>query len=211
MAGFRKRAPRRASKAAAVIAKPPIALRPYWDGAPDDPFTFARFYWAATGTNRESIAPRFLKKRRPAAALDQPDTAERIDTLLPPDAPQDYADPDFLVEQFERRVESDTTVAFAQVTLRFPDAPNLHHPYETCRAWARDYFVQGMGLPVMAILHAPFRAGSDNAPHVHLMILPRRLGRYGWLEACRELGNDTNRDAVRQSWEAWRAREMRAA
>ena len=48
---------------------------------------------------------------------------------MPADAPQDYADPSFIVRHYEESLPADELSAFVQVTLRFGHAPNLHHPY----------------------------------------------------------------------------------
>lgn len=177
-----------------------VALKSFWDGEPDDAFTFARLNWEAGKGVRESISRKILAKRRPAAKEGRIDTAERVEVLLPADAPQIYADVDFLVQNFEEAYPVDESLALAQVTLRFEDAPNLHSPYEKARAWARAEYVEGRGLPLILVLHAPFRMGSDNPPHAHAMILSRQLTRFGWGKIDRQLGTDRDRESARASW-----------
>lgn len=177
-----------------------VALKSFWDGEPDDAFTFARLNWEAGKGEREPMSPKIVAKRRPAAKEGEIDTAERVEVLLPADAPQLYADADFLVQNFEEAYPADESLALAQVTLRFEDVPNLHGPYEKARAWARAEYVEGRGLPLILVLHAPFRMGSDNPPHVHAMILPRRLTRFGWGKVERQLGTDRDRESARASW-----------
>lgn len=125
-----------------AVAQPTIVipevreLKAFYDGAGQMPdFGYARFYWAAGDGPRESILPRLVKKRRPAAAESDIDTAARVEALVPAHAPEDYADPDFLARRYEETLPADETTAYAQVTLRFPSTiVNLHHPYEVARA-----------------------------------------------------------------------------
>lgn len=177
-----------------------IVLKSFWDGEPDDAFTFARLNWETGKGVREPISPKILAKRRPAAKEGKIDTAERVEVLLPADAPQLFADVDFLVQNFEDEYPAHESLALAQVTLRFEEAANLHGPYEQARAWARRELVEGRGLPLILVLHAPFRMGSDNPPHAHVMILPRKLTRFGWGRVDRQLGTDRDRESARASW-----------
>ncbi|MCJ7420435.1 MobA/MobL family protein [Sphingomicrobium astaxanthinifaciens] len=185
-----------------------IALKPFWEGDADDPFSFARFNWEEGLGERESIAPMFLAKRRPGAKEGNVDTAERVELLLPADAPEIYADPDFLVSDYEKSLSAKDRLAFAQVTMRFAEAMNLHGPYEVARQWLREQYVKGRGLPLLLVLHAPFRMGSDNAPHVHAMVLPRKLTRFGWSKVDRRLGSDGDRATAREAWLATAAEQL---
>ncbi|WP_265571062.1 hypothetical protein [Sphingomicrobium nitratireducens] len=185
-----------------------VAIKSFWDGDPDDAFTFARHNWEAGKGARESISPKILAKRRPAAKEGVIDTAERVEVLLPADAPQLYADVDFLVQNFEDGYPTDESLALAQVTLRFEEAPNLHAPYEAARSWVRSEYVDSRGLPVILVLHAPFRKGSDNPPHAHAMVLPRRLTRFGWGKIDVRIGNDRDRRSAKESWLAWSNRAV---
>jgi hypothetical protein len=163
--------------------------------------SMARFYWPAGEGLRETIEPRFIKKRRPAGAESEVDTAAKVEVLLPADAPQDYADPCFIVRHYQASLPPDEVLAFVQVTIRFGDSPNLHHPYEKARSWIRSHFVESMGLPVVLILHAPYLVGSDADGHVHALILPRRASRLGWMAVERDLGNDASALSARLAWD----------
>ncbi|MBB3763451.1 hypothetical protein [Sphingomicrobium lutaoense] len=185
-----------------------LALKPFWDGGPDDPFSFARFNWEAGSGERESIAAKFLAKRRPGTKESSVDTAERVELLLPADAPEIYADPDLLVSEYEKSLSAKDRLAFAQVTMRFANAINLHGPYEVARQWLREEYVTGRGLPLLLVLHAPFRKGSANPPHVHAMVLPRKLTRFGWSKVDRRLGSDGDRAAAREDWLATAAAQL---
>lgn len=170
-------------------------------------FGSARFYWAAGDGPRESILPRLVKKRRPAAAESDIDTAARVEALVPSDAPEDYADPDFLARRYEETLAPDETTAYAQVTLRFPSTiPNLHHPCEVARSWLREFYVDSRrAVPVLAILHAPCRVGSDNPVHLHAAIFPKRLSKFGFSASERDLASDAGCLEAFASWEAFKA------
>lgn len=163
-------------------------------------FGYARVYWPLGPGERESMAPRILRKRRPAGAEATHDTAARVEVLLPPDAPQDYADPDFLVRHYESSLRADETVAFIQVTMRFEAAGNLHHPWEVARQWVRYFFIDTHAIPAMLILHAPHLANSTAAPHCHALLFPRRASKWGWLETIRDLGSDAAARKALLSW-----------
>lgn len=165
-------------------------------------FGFARFYWEPGEGSRASIAPQIRKKRQPAGAEKDADTAARVEVLLPPDAPEDYCDVDCLVRRYEEWLPDHEPTAFAQVTVRFPDAPNLHSRYEDCRAWLREHFAIGLGLPVIAILHAPYLAGSDAPGHVHGLVFPARLSRFGWSGSDRAVATDIGQSGLALSWTA---------
>ncbi|WP_343345893.1 hypothetical protein WJT74_01200 [Sphingomicrobium sp. XHP0239] len=166
----------------------------------DDTFGFARFYWEPGRGPRASIVPQILKKRRPAAAEASSDTAARVEILLPTDAPEEYADVDRLVRRYEEWLPEGEPTGFAQVTIRFPNAPNLHGPYEECRAWLRDHYVVGMRVPIILILHAPYLVGSDAPGHVHALILAGRLSRFGWMTVDRIVASDEGRNVAISSW-----------
>jgi len=207
MAARRKNA-KRTAKSRVAAAKAASTIRPlkafYHGGAGASSFAMARFYWPAGDGPRESIEPRFAKKRRPAGAESEVDTAAKVEVLLPADAPQDYSDPGFIVRHFETSLPPDEVLAFVQVTIRFGDSPNLHHPYEVARSWVRSYFVEAMGVPVVLVLHAPYLAGSDADGHVHAMVLPRRASRLGWMGMERDLGSDASALKARLAWDELR-------
>jgi hypothetical protein len=185
-----------------------VPLKAFYDGGGQHPeFSFARFYFASAGEPRESIVAKILKKRRPAGAEATDDTAAYVEALVTRDAPQDYANPDFLVRRYEEKLSPGETTAYAQVTLRFScDIQNLHHPWEVARSWLRSYYVDhDQGIPVIAILHAPHLAGSDRQVHVHGILFPKRLGRFGWGSMQRELASDTGHRAACASWQAYMA------
>lgn len=201
----RRKKPKGTNKSQAAATKAASKIRPlksfYHGGGGASSFAMARFYWAAGEGPRESIEPRFTKKRRPAGAESEVDTAARVEVLLPADAPQDYADPGFIVRHYEASLPPDEVLAFVQVTIHFGDSPNLHHPYEVARSWVRSYFVEGMSVPVVLVLHAPHLAGSNAEGHVHALVLPRRASRLGWMRMERDLGTDASALKARLAWD----------
>jgi hypothetical protein len=212
MAGTKKPRPARVKAVTqpAIVVPEVRELKAFYDGAGQMPdFGYARFYWPPGTEPRESILPRLVKKRRPAAAESEIDTAARVEALVTSDAPEDYADPDFLARRYEETLAADKTTAYAQVTLRFPSTiANLHHPYEVARAWLREFYVVGKRVPVLAILHAPCRVGSDNPVHLHAAIFPKRLGKFGFVSPARELASDAGCLEAYEAWEAFKASRL---
>lgn len=186
-----------------ITALPYRPLRHFYHGQPGDPVSSARFYWSKGSGPRESVEGHFLGKRRVAGAESPTDTAAEVEPLLRPDVPQDYADPDFLAASYMARLPAEETAAFAQVTLSFPAATNLHGPWQQATSWLRDYYVKRVGVPVLAVLHAPFMAGSKSPVHLHALVLMRKLTAFGWLSTHRELASDAGLKAAEASWREW--------
>lgn len=197
----KKKATNVAAPAAAVSGR---ELKAFYHGQPDHPVSTARFYWPKGEGTRESIVPYFLAKRRPAGAESEVDTAARVEVLLRSDVPEDYTDPQLLAESYISKLPLDETAAFAQITMRFPHATNLHGPWQQANGWLREHYVERVGVPVLAILHAPFLAGSDSSVHVHGLVLMRKLTAFGWLTMHRELAGDSGLAAAEASWSDWR-------
>ena len=191
------------------VSTPPRAvLKAFHHGADDtENFGFSRFWWEGDGA-REGITGKILKKFRPKPGPDDDVaavTAARADALIPLDAQSDYMDVRHLVERYDATLPMNETHAFVQVTLHFPNAVNMHGPWEEARAFAMDYFVRERRLAAIAVLHAPNLAGSASNLHVHLLIPLRRLGPLGWGEMERHLPNDRGRAEVHTAWIAFRA------
>jgi hypothetical protein len=195
-----------------VVASGFRVLKPFHHPAADDGnFGFARFYWLEGHGHRQGMLPNFRKKRQPVGRQGEHDTAARVEVLLPPDAPEEYSDLDFLVRRYEEKLLADESTAYAQVTLRFPNARNLHHPYEVARSWVRTFFVDdpNRAVPAFLVLHAPHLAGSQSPVHAHALILPRQLRWFGWGTMLSELASDGGRQEALASWTAWGAGDTR--
>lgn len=169
----------------------------------DGTFGFARLGWGAGSAPREPLSAYLMKKQHPASAKAKHRSAAKMEVLLPPDAPEEYVDVDRLVTRYEEALGDNAETAIAQVTLHFPDAPNLHSRYEESRAWVRSHFVLGMGLPVILVLHAPYLAGSDAPGHVHALVLTAKLSRFGWIGIDDKVASDAGRKAALRSWEKY--------
>lgn len=180
-------------------------LKPFHHQAAEDgTFGFARFYWLEGSGYRQSMLSNFRKKRRPVEVEGEQDTAARVEVLLPSDAPEEYTEIEFLVRRYEEKIPPTEATAYAQVTLRFPDAFNSHAPYELARTWIRTFYVDGKGLPVVLVLHTPFLAGSDSPIHCHALVLLTRLGRFSWANRVADLASDKGRREALESWIALR-------
>lgn len=181
-----------------------LELKAFYDGGGQfDDFAFARFYWETGVGPRESIAPKIEKKMHPVrSASGEPlASAAKVDILLPADAPQEYMALDHLIRRYEETLPAHEVNAYAQVTIRFPGAVNLHQPWEMVRAWTRSFYQRA---PVILVLHAPHLVGSSNPGHVHCIALPRRLGSLGWAEMDRTLASDAGQREAHESWVAFR-------
>ena len=206
MAGAKK--PRKARVHA--IAQPPIAvpevreLKAFYDGAGQfDDFAFARFYWEAGEGERESIVSKIDKKLHPvrSASGDPVASAAKVDLLLPAESPQDYMSLDHLIRRYEEMLPAHEVNAYAQVTLRFPKAVNLHQPWEMARTWARSFYER---VPVVLILHAPHLWGSANPGHVHCLAFARRASAMGWGEMERRVASDAGQQEAYDSWTSFK-------
>lgn len=205
--------PKRAASAAPLL--PPAQLKAFHHGNEDiKNFGFSRFWWEGDGP-REGISSKVLKKFQPVEGCgDNPDgvTAARTDLVLPNDAQADYMDARHLLARFDATLPARETHAFVQVTLHFPDAVNLHGPWEEARAFAIDYFVRERRLAVIMALHAPNLAASGSSLHAHLLAPLRRIGPLGWGEVERHLPNDRGREETFAAWHAfqanWQARAL---
>lgn len=195
----------RAPAAKPVTAPAPVrALKVFYHyGGVVDSFGFARFYWPGGDGDREPMGPRVTKKRRPSGAKATSDTAAGIEVLAPHDAPQAFADLDFMLSHYEASLPAEESIAFIQVTIRFVDCADLDQSYIRARGWFKSYYVEGHAVPVVLILHDPHLAGSKADGHVHALILPRRLGR-GWMGRAGGLGGDGAAIKARLAWEAFR-------
>lgn len=196
------------SKLLAEARPAPSILKAFHHGTEDsENFGFSRFWWEGEG-DREGIKAKVLKKLQPKlGSTDDPDavTAARAEPLLPLDAQADYIELRHLLERYDATMPMNETHAFVQVTLHFPEARNMHGPFEEARAFAMEYFVWERRLAVILVLHAPGLAASASHLHAHLLIPLRRLGPLGWGEVERHLPNDRGRAEVHVAWLAFRA------
>lgn len=148
------------------------------------------------------------RKLRPVSNTDEPlweRTAERADVVLPPGVDDTYRDPRSLLAAVDAGAIDSEQALLTYVTLTFPDADRLHGDWERARAFAYQVLARERQLATLCIQHAPHRAGSPNPPHVHLLIVPRKLSGLGLgaydLEFCRDQGQRV----IHKLWMAFRA------
>ena len=70
------------------------------------------------------------------------------------------------------------------------------------------FYVDSERVPVIMILHAPCLSGSDADPHVHVVVMPRRVSRMGWVGPAVDLGSDAAEVRARQARMAHRDTHM---
>jgi hypothetical protein len=105
-------------------------------------------------------------------------TAERAEVVLPSDADDRFADPLTLAAEVDRTAVPGKPALLCYVTLYFPQAARLHRVWTEARTFA-ETLARDHEVATIAALHAPFRAGSANPVHAHLLIIPRVLNALG--------------------------------
>lgn len=127
-----------------------------------------------------------------------PVTAERVDIVLPPDAPDTLADPQVLLEAMDQAAIDKPLLAY--VTLPFPNTTRLHQAWECARGFARR--LAERQLACLLILHAPGRVGSPNPVHAHLLIAPRTIGPLGMEHGTydHDLVHDSGQAIIEKLW-----------
>jgi len=133
-----------------------------------------------------------------AMASPWPVTAERVDIVLPPDAPDTFADAQVLLEAMDQAAIDKPLLAY--VTLPFPNAARLHRSWECARGFAAK--LAERQLACLLILHAPGRVGSPNPVHAHLLIAPRAIGPLGMEHGTydHDLVHDSGQAVIEALW-----------
>lgn len=136
-------------------------------------------------SDRINTAAEFARRKlQPVAPDDGPAaapwriTAERADVLLPVHAPDAFANPRTLFEAMDQHAVAHQPALLTYATIALSDCARLHQGWEAVRDFAHDIAVT-RELAVMVVLHAPGRIAASNAPHAHLLIVPRRIGPHG--------------------------------
>lgn len=133
-------------------------------------------------------------------------TAERHDIVLPSHASDADRDIPALVDRYDREMLSHKQTLLVYLTLRFPDAGSLQRGWEMGRAFALRQFALKRGLATVMVQHAPHRVGSSNAPHLHLMVLPRRLTGLGFGAFDDQILYDGGLEQIHQEWRGFERR-----
>lgn len=105
-------------------------------------------------------------------------TAERAEVVLPRDADDRFTDPFALALEVDRMAVAGKPALLCYVTLYFPTASRLHQVWGEARSFAELLAEQHQVAAIVA-LHAPYRSGSSNPIHAHLLIVPRMLSALG--------------------------------
>ena len=186
----------------------PATLKHFGKGdAAHQGFSFTRYWWEKEGP-REGIAAWVWKKIQPG---DDPQfgKAAKVETLLPDNAPSDYANLDFLLKRFDDTLPPFERHAMIQVKLALgPDEP-WHAGYERVRAFARAHFAKR--FPTILVAHVPTVAGLEgNGSHVHCIVLSRPVTINGLGGADHRLCSDRGYEDTLAAWQAWVAAEKAA-
>lgn len=129
-------------------------------------------------------------------------TCEAVEVLLPRHAPDACRDPRALARLAdEQRIPGQRDLAVI-VNLRFERHELLHHIWRLSTEFAFEHFARQRGLPVLAVLHVPQRAGRASLNHVHLIISRRRLiNSFG--DFCDDIAGQPGRALVGDLWARW--------
>jgi len=130
-------------------------------------------------------------------------TAHRVEVLLPEDADDRFGDPRILAEAIDLERPANRPVLLACATITLP-ATRLHRQWEVIRGFARAELVEALGLGVIAVQHAPHRAGSDRPAHVHLLV-GRKITSLGLAGFAKPLCGDGGFRLIAERLAAYRA------
>lgn len=101
-------------------------------------------------------------------------TAERFDVLLPDEADDRYLDPAELMRQVDDSLPHGGVDLLTCLDIAFPETQRLHTAFELARVYAYRLAIS-LKTPSLIVLHNPGSGGSNNPPHVHVALVPRRL------------------------------------
>ena len=132
-------------------------------------------------------------------------SAARSDVLLPAAAPDALSDPFALCRAYEEASWSTVKDLVIVITFRLGDG-RLHTQFEHIRSFVRHAFCEQRQLPAILALHTPRASGVDRAAHVHVMVLPRRLGEGFGTFADTNLCSDRGAPLIAAEWAAWSQR-----
>ena len=155
-------------------------------------------YWYETEFNRPSVTDWIEKKCAPG---DDPKfgPAARIEVLLPPSAPADYANVEFLTQRFDETLPPYEKHALVQAKFLLDNDETWHAAYERVRSFARRHFAQRFA--VILIAHIPGTAGlTGQGNHIHCAVLSRTININGFGGACTNLCSDRGYEAALAAW-----------
>lgn len=112
-----------------------------------------------------------------SAAPDTPtwtSTAAWSEVLLPPSACDRFSDPATLMQAVDAERPAKVNALLSYFTFTYP-AERLHVMREEVRAFVQKEIVERYEVAALLVLHDPARAASANLPHIHGLVVPRRL------------------------------------
>lgn len=176
----------------------PEALSSFAADAADHPdFRYIRYYWKQDGP-KSGIASAILAKLTPAGHQ-----AARHDLLLPKSAPGEYSELAHLLDRYDATQPGIERNGYAQFTIDLPADRPIHAGWEQIRAWVLNYFVRQFDLAAVMVLHIPFRAGSSNPTHIHILLPARRLGPNGFAFHARATCSDDGCKEALIDWQTF--------
>lgn len=174
--------------------------------------TGLRVMWGVLRTqhhNVENSASAFVAaKLRPSWSTDSGAvTAAWAETLAPANADDSFADATLLAARIDREIARDaagTTPLLGYATITDPQATRVHIFREELRTVARE-LAETYGGAVIAVVHAPGRAGSGNPLHGHLCLTTHVVdGPLGFSKRIAGFCGDGGRKVI---LDAWRGRQ----
>lgn len=129
----------------------------------------------------------------------------QVAVALPPGSPGKLIDPIALLTQFQADLLPREQNLAVQWSIYAPRPASLWDEFDRAYQFARTCIAAVMDLPVIVVQHAPFYAGSNNAPHLHLLILAQKLEPHGFTVPERSLVEDEGQLILRDAWEKFRS------
>lgn len=135
----------------------------------------------------------------PPGTLPWTQTAAKVEVLLPPGACDRFLDPRTLMETVDATRPAKIDALLAYLTFTFP-CERLHEQWELVRTFIRKGIVDPFEVAALLVAHAPHLAGSANLPHVHALIVPRRLSPLGFIELLPVLADNEAHSLIRNAF-----------
>jgi hypothetical protein len=133
-------------------------------------------------------------------------TAEDFEMVLPADGDDAYRNAQLAMMKFDAEALPHKQAVMAYFTLKFPGDRSLQRGWEIARSFAFRNFALRRQLATLVVQHAPHKMGSANPPHVHLLVLPRKLTALGFGVFDDHLTSDAGIEQVYREWTAFNRR-----
>jgi hypothetical protein len=123
-------------------------------------------------------------------------TAAWTEVLLPAPACDRFSDPETLMRAVDLERPAKVNALLSYFTVTYPVA-RLHVMLDEVRGFVREHIVEAFDVAALIVLHDPGRAASANLPHVHVLVVPRRLTSIGLAEQVGALTTDKAHPLIR--------------